>query len=291
MTTNSLTVAFLGLGAMGSRMAANLLKAGFQVNAWNRDASKTEALRALGAGLAHTPREAAEKADVVISMLRDDVASRYAWLDMYGGALAVMKSGSIAIESSTLTHVWVRELAQAARQQGVDFLDAPVLGSRPQAEAAQLIYLVGGQAEVLQRAEPVLKSMGGAVHHVGAMGSGAVLKLMANALFGIQVAAMAEMLGLAAGAKMDAGKALEILATTPVLSPAARIASQAMIAQNFAPMFPVALVEKDLGYTLALATEVSTKLPLTHSTHAVLHRAIAQGFGEQNLTAMARLYV
>jgi 3-hydroxyisobutyrate dehydrogenase len=290
MKTHQPKIAFLGLGAMGSRMVVNLLKAGYAVSAWNRSADKARHLLALGASVAATPREAAMQADIVISMLRDDQASRYAWLDMYGGALAGMQAGSIAIESSTLTTAWIKELAQAALQQSVNFLDAPVAGSRPQAEAAQLIYLVGGDAQVLQRAETVLKSMGGAVHHAGEIGSGAAVKLIVNALFGIQVAAMAELLGFAARAGLDPAKALEILGNTPVASPAAKLAGQGMLAKNFSPMFPVELVEKDFGYALDALSDAHSLMPLTQSTHAVLRNALARGLGEQNLTAVAQLY-
>jgi 3-hydroxyisobutyrate dehydrogenase len=283
-------ISILGLGAMGSRMAASLLKAGYSVTVWNRSVAKAAPLQTLGAKLAGSPRAAAAGADIVISMLRDDEASRRAWLDANDGALAGMSQCSIAVESSTLTPSWVKELAQAAAQNGVDFLDAPVAGSRPQAEAAQLIYLVGGSADVLQRAEAVLKSMGGAVHHAGDAGSGAVVKLMVNALFGVQVAAMAELLGMAQHAGIDAAKALEILGSTPVASPAAKLAGQGMLAKNFSPMFPVELVEKDFGYVLDAARDANCSLPLTQSTLAVLRNALAKGLGEQNLTAIAQLY-
>jgi 3-hydroxyisobutyrate dehydrogenase len=285
-------ISILGLGAMGSRMAASLIKAGYSVTVWNRSVAKAASLQTLGAKLASSPRAAAAAAgaDIVISMLRDDEASRRAWLDSNDGALAGMIKGSIAIESSTLTPAWVKELAKAATQKGVDFLDAPVAGSRPQAEAAQLIYLVGGSADVLQRAEAVLKSMGGAVHHAGGVGSGAVVKLMVNALFGMQVAAMAELLGMAQHAGIDASKALEILGSTPVASPAAKLAGQSMLAKNFLPMFPVELVEKDFGYALDAARDANCSLPLTQSTLAVLRNALAKGLGEQNLTAVAQLY-
>ncbi len=290
MKTQQPSIAFLGLGAMGSRMAANLLKAEYAVSVWNRSTDKAQDLIALGALEAATPREAATQADIVISMLRDDQASRYAWLDMYGGALAGMRAGGIAIESSTLSPAWIHELAASAAKHSVDFLDAPVAGSRPQAEAAQLIYLVGGASEALQRAEPVLKSMGGAVHHAGDVGSGAVVKLMVNALFGIQVAAMAELLGFATRAGLDAAKALEILSSTPVASPVAKLAGQAMLAKNFAPMFPVELVEKDFAYVLEAAQGAGSSLPLTQSTHAVLSNALKHGLAAQNLTAVAQLY-
>jgi 3-hydroxyisobutyrate dehydrogenase len=283
-------ISILGLGAMGSRMAASLIKAGYAVTVWNRSAAKAAPLQTLGAKLASSPHEAAVGANIVISMLRDDEASRRAWLDANDGALAGMSKGSVAIESSTLTPAWIKELAQAAQQQGVDFLDAPVAGSRPQAEAAQLIYLVGGDAQVLQRAEAVLKSMGGAVHHAGEIGSGAAVKLIVNAMFGIQVAAMAELLGFAARAGLDPAKALEILGSTPVASPAAKLAGQGMLAKNFSPMFPVELVAKDFGYALDAASDAHSLMPLTQSTHGVLKNALADGLGEQNLTAVAQLY-
>jgi 3-hydroxyisobutyrate dehydrogenase len=284
-------ISILGMGAMGSRMAASLLKAGYVVTVWNRSADKTLPLQALGARVALTPREAASGAHVVISMLRDDEASRSAWLDSADGALAGMAAGSIAIESSTLTPASVHGLAQAVQSKGVEFLDAPVAGSRPQAEAGQLIYLVGGQAATLQRAEAVLKSMGGAVHHAGDVGSGATVKLMVNALFGIQVAAIAELLGWAKRSGLDASKALEIMCFTPVTSPAAKIAGQAMLAGNFTPMFPVELVEKDFSYALESASSSQSKLPVVHSTHAVMKTALAEGLAQDNLTALAKLYV
>jgi 3-hydroxyisobutyrate dehydrogenase len=283
-------ISILGLGAMGSRMAASLLNAGYNVTVWNRSPSKALPLQALGANPADSPRSAARDADIVVSMLRDDEASRRAWLDASDGALAAMNSGAIAIESSTLSLAWVNELAQAARKQGVQFLDAPVAGSRPQAQAAQLIYLVGGDPNVLLRAEPVLKSMGAAVHHAGDSGSGAAVKLLINGLFGIQVAAIAELLGLAARAGLNAGKALEILSKTPVASPAVVLAGQGMLAKNFAPMFPVEMVNKDFNYLLDAASRAGSSLPLTQSTHSVLGDALKRGLSEQNLTAVAQLY-
>jgi 3-hydroxyisobutyrate dehydrogenase len=283
-------ISILGMGAMGSRMAASLLKAGYEVTVWNRTAARAQPLQALGATLAATPREAASGADAVISMLRDDEASRSAWLDAQHGALAGMAAGSIAIESSTLTPAWVRALAQAAQSRGVEFLDAPVAGSRPQAEAGQLIYLVGGKTDTLERAQALLKSMGGAVHHAGEVGSGAVVKLMVNALFGIQVAAMAELLGWAQRSGLDASKALVIMGSTPVASPAAKMAGQGMLAGNFAPMFPLELVEKDFGYALDSSSDAQSKLPLVQSTHAVMKNAIALGYERDNLTALAKLY-
>jgi 3-hydroxyisobutyrate dehydrogenase len=153
-------VAFLGLGAMGSRMAANLLKAGHE-------------LAASGAKAAATPREAAEGNDFIIAMVSNDEVSRRVWLDGSNGALAGAKAGAIAIESSTLTPAWVDELGRVTSQVGVTLLDAMVSGSTPQAESAQLVFLVGDDAESLKRAEPLLKALGSSIQHAGPEGCGA----------------------------------------------------------------------------------------------------------------------
>ncbi|WP_425648127.1 NAD(P)-dependent oxidoreductase [Agrobacterium leguminum] len=134
----------------------NLVKAGHKVTVWNRTPDAAVPLVAAGTRQATTPKEAASGAAFVIAMVRDDQASRHVWLDPETGALAGMSAGTVAIESSTLTPGWVRELGQSASRQGVSFLEAPVSGSRPQAEAGQLVYLVDGSAGTLNRAEPLL---------------------------------------------------------------------------------------------------------------------------------------
>jgi 3-hydroxyisobutyrate dehydrogenase len=282
-------IAFLGLGAMGSRMAANLIKAGHALTVWNRDAAKAAPLAALGAAVAATPAEAVAGAEIAIAMLRDDEASRRVWLEPGTGALAALPQGAIVIESSTLTVGWARELAEAAQVRGLLALDAPVAGSRPQAEAGQLIFLAGGDAVVLAQAEPILRAMGGAVHHAGPTGAGAAIKLGVNALFGIQVAAMAEILGLLAANGVDRAKAVEIIGATPVASPAAKGAAASMLAAIYQPMFPVELVEKDFGYIHA-AGAAGAGVPMADAARAVMQAAMARGLGEQNLTSLAELY-
>ncbi len=190
------TVAVLGLGAMGRRMAKKLLEAGHDVVAYNRTGERARALEAEGATRAESPREAAARSDIVIGMVTDDDASRAVWLDANTGAIGGLREGAVAIESSTLTSAWVRELADAVTARGAGFLDAPVVGSRPQAEAGQLIYCVGGAAETLNKARGGLSAMGAAIHHVGPVAAGIATKLAVNALFGIQVAALGEMLGM-----------------------------------------------------------------------------------------------
>ena len=131
-------VAFLGLGAMGSRMAANLLKAGHELTVWNRVPEAANNLVASGAKTAVTPRGAAENNEFVMSMVSNDEASQQVWLDGPDGALAGMQDGTVAIQSSTLSPVWIRQLAGSMCKSGVKLLDAMVSGSTPQAESAQL---------------------------------------------------------------------------------------------------------------------------------------------------------
>lgn len=271
-------------------MAAALLQGGYDVSVWNRTPAKAHALVKAGAAAEATPAAAVANADFAIAMVRDDAASRDVWLDPSAGALAALRAGAVAIDSSTLSPDWTRELAAQAANRKLPFLDAPVAGSRPQADARQLIYFVGGDPSDVQRAEPVLKQMGAAVHHVGPAGSGATMKLVVNALFGIQVAALAELLGLVRLSGLDPAKAIEILATTPVCSPAAKVAAGSMLTRNFAPMFPIELVDKDFGYLLSAGGRVSAELPLSRATRDVFALAVDQHRGTDNVTGVAQLY-
>lgn len=283
-------VTVLGLGAMGARMAARLIQAGNIVTVWNRTTERASALVAAGAALAPDPRTAAQGAEFVIAMVRDDEASQAIWLDADTGALAGLEPDAVAIECSTLTVAWVRTLAAHHASAGRPFLEAPVAGSRPQAEAGQLIWFVGGDAATLSQAEHVLTAMGSAVHHAGAAGEGAAVKLAVNALFGIQVAALAEIVGGLKRSGADAARLLEILGSTPVCSAAAKGAIASMLSGAFPPMFPVELVEKDLDYARVSASAAGAATPMTEAAQAVFRHAIAAGHGRDNLTGVVRLY-
>lgn len=283
-------IAVLGLGAMGARMARNLIAAGHEVTVWNRTPAACGPLVALGGSVADTPRAAVAGAGFAISMVRDEAASRAVWLDSAGGALAGLAPGTVGIESSTLTVAFVRDLAERFASAGVGFLDAPVAGSRPQAEAAQLIYLVGGDAGVLAQADPILRCMGAAVHHAGAAGDGAAVKLAVNLLLGVQVAALAEIIGGLVRAGLDPARAMEIVTATPVCSPAAKGAVASMLSGSFAAQFPADLAEKDFGYALAGAAATGSAMPVAETTRAVFARAVASGLGADHLTGVVRLY-
>ncbi|MGF1536152.1 MAG: NAD(P)-dependent oxidoreductase [Elainellaceae cyanobacterium] len=280
------TIAILGAGAMGSRMAERLLKAGHPVVVYNRSADRVNSLVAQGATYAPTPKAAAERANVVISMVTDDEASRAVWLTPETGAAAGLASGAIAIESSTLTVGWTQELAAQMAQRNVAFLDAPVVGSRPQAEAGKLIYLVGGDAATLDAVRDILMAIGGALHHVGPSGQGMAMKLAVNALFGIQVAALAEAIGALTRQGLGREQAIACLRALPIMSPAASGAGQLMMAGSHAPLFPIELVEKDFRYAL----EAGAVQPLAAAARDIYQRAIAEGYGGDNITGVLQVF-
>ncbi|MGI8738868.1 MAG: NAD(P)-dependent oxidoreductase [Gammaproteobacteria bacterium] len=283
-------VAFIGLGAMGSRMAAALLAAGFPLTVYNRNPERARPLEAKGAARADSPREAAAQADIVISMVTDEHASRSVWLDDKRGAIHGLRAGAVAIESSTLTPAWARTLAGEMTRRDVAFLDAPVAGTRPHAEAHQLIHLVGGEARALERAREVLATMSSAIHHVGAAGNGMLMKLAVNAILGIQTAAIAEALTILGKAGVDPEKALEILGALPIASPAMMRAGGLMAARNFAPNFPIDLVQKDFAYLLKTTDSVNMPAPLATAVQALCARANQAGLGDEDIAAIARVY-
>jgi 3-hydroxyisobutyrate dehydrogenase-like beta-hydroxyacid dehydrogenase len=284
----TISIAFLGLGAMGSRMASRLVSDDIVLKVWSRSGVPQRA-PLLGSLIAPTLAAAVRDADVVIGMVTDDDASRAVWLD--AGALGGMRRGAVAVECSTLSPPWVSELAGRARDAGVGFVDAPVVGSRPQADAGDLIFLAGGDASVVAGLRPTLLRMGATVRHVGASPAGARAKLMANALFAVQVAALGELLGFARRTGLDVERLVQVLGELPIMSPAAKGAATGMVAGAFAPMFPLSLAAKDLRYATAQADAVGSTLPVTRAVSEVLQRGRAQGFSNENLTAIAKLYV
>lgn len=284
-------VALLGTGAMGTRVAARLLSAGHDVVVWNRDIDRALELEVHGASVAQTPEGATTGADFVLSMVRDDEASRQVWLDPSSGALRGIAPGSVAIESSTLTPGWVAALSNAVADRSAAFLDAPMVGSRPQAEAGALVYLVGGDSAMVDRARPILGCAGAAVHHAGAVGHGMAMKLAVNALFGIQVAALGELLGFLGRLGVDQGRALELLGGLAVASPALKGAAALIAAGEHAPLFPIDLAEKDLRYAVETAHALGAPVPATVAACHVFASATSAGFGDQNITAVTRMYL
>lgn len=279
------SVTLLGTGTMGAGMAGRLLQAGHRLTVWNRNAARAEPFAAQGARLAQTPRDAAAEAQVIIAMLADDTASRSVWLGPEG-ALEAAEPGAVLIECSTLTTGWIRELAAAASARGLAFLDAPVTGSRTQAANGELLFLVGGEAAVLEQVSPVLSAMSRGSVHLGPAGSGALLKLINNFVCGVQVTALAEALVLIERGGLNREQAVSILAEGAPGSPLVKGVSQRMMAADYGVHFKLHLMRKDLAYALAEGERLQVPLATAGAALQVFSQADQQGLGSQDIAAL-----
>jgi 3-hydroxyisobutyrate dehydrogenase len=270
---------------MGRGMAANLLKAGFPLTVYNRTREKAEPLAAQGATIAGTPAEGAKGADVVISMLADDSASRAAWLGE-DGALDTMASGSTVIECSTLTPGWIAELDRQTKSRDIGLVEAPVTGSRPQAEAGQLTFLCGAKAATLDAVRPVLAVMSKAILHLGPVGSGGQLKLINNFLCAAQVASFAEAVAWVERTQLDRTQALDFLKTGAAGSGILNAMTDRMTARTYEVNFLLRLLNKDLRYAQTAAAENGVTLTTAAVAEQLFDKAEQQSLGEKDMSAV-----
>ncbi len=283
-------ITILGTGAMGSRMAINLLEAGYAVTVFNRTRKRVLPLQQGGALVSASPIEAVKDADIVISMISNDEASSAVWLDEKTGALPGLRKNAIAIECSTLSLSWCLQLAAQIKSAGADFLDAPVVGSRPQVEARQLIHLVGGDAQVLERAREVLGTGATAIHHIGPVGAGMSMKLAVNGIFGAQVAALSEILCTLEQTGISKKSAIGILNELPVTSPALKGIGTLMTTGNHTPLFPIDLVEKDFAYIQRLAKNAHLNPLMITAARKSYQTAKNKGFGANNVSKVIQIF-
>jgi 3-hydroxyisobutyrate dehydrogenase len=281
-------IAFFGVGIMGYGMARNLLRAKHEVTVYNRTRGKADALASNGAKVADSPREAAEGAEVLFSMVADDVASRAIWFGEQG-ALASVSPNALLVECSTLTPRLVREIAQAAGAKGCDFLDAPVTGSRPQADAGELNFLVGGSEAVLERARPVMEAMGKNFFYFGETGSGAMVKLINNMMVSAQVVAFAEGIALAEKSGLAVQKVAEFLYQGPPGSAILKRKGPAIVQRDYTPNFSLRWLRKDLAYGLDEGVQYDVPLPTIAACHELAQMAMAQGWGDKDFISFFEL--
>jgi 3-hydroxyisobutyrate dehydrogenase len=282
------SVAILGLGIMGAGMARRLLAANFPLAVYNRNREKSVPFGADGAFVASSPREAATRAQIILSMVSDDSASRNVWLGE-NGALTGTAASSLLIESSTLSVGWIQELAAKAAERQCQFLDAPVTGTKPHAESGQLLFLVGGSVDALDAARSVFSVLGRDVVHLGPTGSGALMKLVNNFLCGVQAASFGEAMSLVDAGGLDRAKAISILnGGAPGSGILKRIADR-MAANDFSPTFALRWMAKDVTYALADASARGVSLQTASAALAVLQQAIAQGHGDEDFAAVTKL--
>jgi 3-hydroxyisobutyrate dehydrogenase-like beta-hydroxyacid dehydrogenase len=259
-------IGWIGLGLMGRPMGMNLLKAGHPLTVWNRTASRASELVEAGATLANSPKEVAAHCDVLITMVSDPEALEGVLWGADGedsGALVALKSGSTYIDSSTVSPALARKIARACAERGVRFLDAPVTGGDWGAKKGELVFMVGGDAETLKAAEPILGVMGKRWFHLGPHGAGQTIKLAMNLILALQVDALAEALALVAGAGLKGENLVEVMQSSMARSGVLDIKSQNLLKGEYPPSFPLRLMHKDLSLALDLANQLGVALPAT----------------------------
>ena len=256
------SLGFIGLGAMGSRMARRLLAAGYDLTVHDRTRERARPLEQSGARFAPTPARLAAAVDVVLSSLPDDAA-----LDevMFGpkGALTPARPGTTFIEMSTVSPRTSNRLHQAGKPRGLAVLDAPVSGSTPQAEEGQLVILVGGREEMYREYLPILNVLGKSSFYMGPAGSGTATKLCLNTLLGVGIEALAEAIALGLRSGLDHERLLQVLGASSVLSPSQKSKLEHARTGEYPASFPLRLMYKDFGLISQRALELSVPMPST----------------------------
>jgi 3-hydroxyisobutyrate dehydrogenase-like beta-hydroxyacid dehydrogenase len=273
-------LAFVGLGAMGSRLARRLLAAGHQVTGWNRTADKARDLVAAGLIMAKSPRVAAKGAEAVFTMVTDDAALRAVALGA-DGIVAGLPAGAVLLEMSTVSAAVVRELEGPVTARGAMLLDVPVSGSTITVEQGQASFIVGGDTEALERVRPWLLAMGTAVTHVGPLGLAKTMKVATNLGLAVQMLAFSEAVLLAEKAGIARERAVEALLKSVVASPMVKYRGPFVLGQMPTDAwFKVGMIQKDLQLALDAARAAGVPLPLTSVTQEWMTAARGMGLGD-----------
>jgi 3-hydroxyisobutyrate dehydrogenase len=280
-------VTVLGLGLMGSGIAHNILKAGYPLSVYNRTKEKAKPLLDLGAQWADSPALAAQNADVVISMVGDDVASRAMWLGE-SGAFAMMPTHAVAVECSTLSLDWIREWHAEAATHNLKSIEAPVTGSKLAAESGALTLLIGGDNDVLTKVRPVLAVFSNNLVHFGPPTSGTLYKLINNLQGAIHLLALSEGLIMAERAGLNMNAVLEGVTSGAASSPIVKGKAARVIDRDYADVhFSIRWMYKDLTYALRAADELGVPAPLVAAAREVYKMALQSGLGDLDIAAIS----
>lgn len=276
---------FLGLGIMGSAMARNLIKAGFNVKVWNRSPEKCAEFAALGATVAATPAEVTSSCAITIAMLADPAAAREVCFGPQG-ALAGIGEGRGYLDMSTVDAGTAQEIAAAVTAKGGRFLEAPVSGSKKPAEDGTLIILAAGDRTLFDQAMPLLEKMGKKSLFLGEVGRGAEMKLVVNMVMGGMMTIFCEGLALAQKAGLAGADLLDVLDSGALANPMFKLKGGQMAQGVFDPAFPLKHMQKDLRLAVALGDALNQPLPSAAAANESFKRAKAQGLSDQDFCAV-----
>jgi 3-hydroxyisobutyrate dehydrogenase-like beta-hydroxyacid dehydrogenase len=280
-------ISYLGLGTMGSGLASNLLKAGYELTVWNRSPEKCEPFARKGARVAETPADAARDVDLVIYMLSNDQAVEEV---VFGanGILRGIKEGQIAIDMSTVLPATNLREQEAYAKRGVDFLDAPVFGSKQEAAEAKLWIMAAGNKAIFEKVKPVLEKLGQTIHYFGKNGNASAMKLVGNLIVALEMEALAEGLVLAQKAGLDLNTVMEVVKVADFRSPLLVSNGQNILKRDFATSFALKLILKDAGLIEKFAESLESPIPALRVVEKNLTSAVDLGFGKENASALIK---
>ena len=280
-------IGFIGLGVMGGRMAATLARAGYSLAVHDIDSAKAGALA--GAAVCASPRDVAQRSDIVFTSLPMPATVRSVYLGA-DGVIEGARPGMALVDMSTVDPETTRTVSAASAARGVQYLDAPVSGGWREAETGALVIIAGGDREAFDRVHDVLAVLGSNIHYAGPSGAGSIVKLVNNVMSmgNVLVAAEAFVLGVRAG--MEPQRLLEILRTSAGRSYHFEKRFPSILARNFAPGFTVDLARKDLGLAVDMARSHDVPVPATSLLHQLYNACAALGEGSSDFAAIVKLY-
>jgi len=281
-----MNIAFIGLGIMGSRMAANLLD-DHQVTVWNRTKSKADELVSKGATWAESPKAAAANAELIITMVADpNAVDKVAFGE--NGFVASAKKGTIWIDCSTVNPKFTKETAAKAKSQGLRFLEAPVSGSRPHAQNRELTFLVGGDGDDFESVKPVLELMGKKIVHMGEIGDATSMKLIINSYAATVLAGFAETINAGVKLGLEKDKIIDVIIGSPLAPPYLGFKAARMREGDYDTDFPLRLMHKDLQMMNESAYDVTARMPVSSAVREAFKDAIVKGLGDLDMSAILK---
>ncbi len=283
-----MNVAFIGMGTMGAAMALNILKAGHAVTVHNRSRDREEPVARAGARRAASPKEAVREADIVITCVSDTPDVEAVVLGE-NGIVQGAKAGAIVVDMSTISPSATRRMADRLAEKGIRMLDAPVSGGSEGAQKGTLTIMVGGEAEAVAQAMPVLSAMGKSITHVGPCGAGQLTKAINQVIISGVYLAVAEGMALGLKAGVDMEKVVQALAGGAAGSWVLNYRAANMIKNEYPLGFRVRLHRKDLAIAMETARELGVFLPATALVEQIENGLISQGYGDEDVSAVARV--
>jgi 3-hydroxyisobutyrate dehydrogenase-like beta-hydroxyacid dehydrogenase len=283
-------VGFIGLGIMGSRMAANLRRAGFELSVFNRTRERAEAWAAEHGGtVADSPRAAAEGADVVITMVVDGPQVE-AMLLGPDGAAAGAPEGALFVDMSTIAPSDARRLADVLRERGHGFVDAPVTGSAPKAEAGTLTIMAGGADDDMRRAQPLFEAMGETLVHAGEVGQGQRVKVLSNAVSAVNCATIAQALVVGRREGVDLDALVEVMRSGSAGSTMLELKARPMLEHDFEPLFKLEHMLKDVRLCLEEARLAGAGFPFAGLAGELYSAGMGRGLGDRDFAAVLEVF-